>query len=64
MVDGHNAGPQGLHILIIVEDIILPRSVIPVNFLSRQPRAHQGRIGYLCARRPRVPVPSQFEPSH
>jgi hypothetical protein len=35
MVHGHDAGPQGLHILIILEDIILPRGVIPVNFPAR-----------------------------
>jgi hypothetical protein len=28
MVVGHNAGPQALHILIAIKDIILPRSVI------------------------------------
>jgi hypothetical protein len=32
MVDGHRAGLQGLHILIVLEDIILPRGAIPVNF--------------------------------
>jgi hypothetical protein len=32
MVNGHNVGPQGLHILIVFEDIILPRDVIPINF--------------------------------
>jgi hypothetical protein len=35
VVDGHNAGPQGVHILIVLVDIILPRGVIPVNFLQR-----------------------------
>jgi hypothetical protein len=54
MVDGHDAGPQGLDILIVIEDIILPRSVIPVNFSSRQPWARQRRVRYLCARRPRT----------
>jgi hypothetical protein len=34
VVDGHNAGPQGLHILVVLADIILPRGVIPVNFPS------------------------------
>jgi hypothetical protein len=35
MVDGHNAGPQGLHILVVLEDIILPTGVIPINFPPR-----------------------------
>jgi hypothetical protein len=32
IVDGYNAGPQGLYILIVLEDIILPRGAILVNF--------------------------------
>jgi hypothetical protein len=31
IIDGNNAGPQGLHILVVLEDIILPRGAIPVN---------------------------------
>jgi hypothetical protein len=34
MVDGHDAGPQGLHILVVFKDIILPRAAIPINFPS------------------------------
>jgi hypothetical protein len=54
MVDGHDAGPQDLHILIVIEDITLPRSVIPINFPSWQSRARRGRFGYMCARCPRT----------
>jgi hypothetical protein len=50
IVDGHNAGPQGLHILIVLRNVILPRGVIPVNFSPRQPRARRQRLRYLCAR--------------
>jgi hypothetical protein len=32
MVDGHNAGAQGLQILVVIKDINLPKSVILVNF--------------------------------
>jgi hypothetical protein len=39
VVDGHDAGPQGLHILVVFEDVILPRGVIPVNFPLWQPRS-------------------------
>jgi hypothetical protein len=31
VVDGDDAGPQGLHVLIILEPIILPWGVIPIN---------------------------------
>jgi hypothetical protein len=31
MVDGDDAGPQGLHVLIVLEPILLPRGVIPIN---------------------------------
>jgi hypothetical protein len=31
VVDGHDAGPQGLHILIVSEDVILPKGAVPVN---------------------------------
>jgi hypothetical protein len=51
-IDGYNAGSQFLPIFIVVEDALLPRGVIPVNLSSRQPRARQSRIRYLCARRP------------
>jgi hypothetical protein len=54
MVDGHDAGLQGLHILVVIKDIIQPRSVIPVDFSSRQPWAHRRRVRYLCTRRPRT----------
>jgi hypothetical protein len=50
IVDGHNAGLQGLHILIVLKNVILPRGVIPVNFPSRQPRARRRRLRYLCSR--------------
>jgi hypothetical protein len=38
IVDGHNAGLHGLHIFIVLENVILP-GVIPVNFLPQQTRA-------------------------
>jgi hypothetical protein len=31
-VYGNNAGPQGLHVLVIFKPVILPWGVIPVNF--------------------------------
>jgi hypothetical protein len=31
VVNGDDAGPQGLHVLIIFEPILLPRGVIPIN---------------------------------
>jgi hypothetical protein len=45
MVDGHNAGPPGLHILIVFEDIILPRGVFPVNFSPRNLRLKEEDLG-------------------
>jgi hypothetical protein len=35
VVDGHDAGPQGLHILVVFEDVILPRGVVLVNLPAR-----------------------------
>jgi hypothetical protein len=32
MVDGHNAGSQGMHVLVVFKNIILPRGAIPINF--------------------------------
>jgi hypothetical protein len=34
VVDGHNAGLQGLHVLVVFKNIILPRGAIPINFPS------------------------------
>jgi hypothetical protein len=35
MVDGHDAGLQGLHILVVFEDVILPKGAVPVNLPAR-----------------------------
>jgi hypothetical protein len=31
VVDGDDAGPQGLHVLVIFKPVLLPRGVIPIN---------------------------------
>jgi hypothetical protein len=50
VVNGNNAHPQGLHILVIFKNIILPRGAILVNFPPWQPRARRQRLRYLCTR--------------
>jgi hypothetical protein len=30
-IDRNDAGPQGLHVLVIFKPVLLPRGVIPVN---------------------------------
>jgi hypothetical protein len=41
VVDGDNAGPQGLHVLVIFKPVPLPRGVIPINCASWQPWARR-----------------------
>jgi hypothetical protein len=31
IIDGEDAGPQGLHVLVIFKPVLLPSGVIPVN---------------------------------
>jgi hypothetical protein len=38
-INGNNAGPQGLHVLVIFKQVILIRSMIPVNFPQWKYRA-------------------------
>jgi hypothetical protein len=37
IIDGDDAGPQGLHVLLIFKQVLLPRGVIPVNRSLWQP---------------------------
>jgi hypothetical protein len=50
VIDGGDAGPQGLHVLVIFKPVLLPRGVIPVNCAPWQPWARGQRWRYLCTR--------------
>jgi hypothetical protein len=51
VIDGDDAGPQGLHVLVIFKPVLLPRGVILVNCALWKPWARRRRWRYLCARR-------------
>jgi hypothetical protein len=51
-INGDDAGPEGMHVLVIFKPVFLPRVVIPINCALWQPWARRRRWRYLCARHP------------